>query len=919
MTETPVDRSLRLAVLRRYGGLDVASDPDFQSLAELAAALCDAPVAAVTMMRRDGLGVVAIVGSEADPTVPDDALCRMVIQDAGPILHISDLTADPRTAKNPLMIGHDGARLYAGAALRTPEGVAIGAICVVDVRPRVLSPTQLRGLQALAGQAMAVLELKRAQLRLVGAVEDPHEAVFILDADLRFVCANAAAEQIFGAGRADLLGQRPWEVTGQAPATVRALRRVLEGAAAAGGRAGATTRAGPDGRRLEIDVDVADGLITVHARAMGAWRADSLRSALLEAAIQQTGDMVLVGEIDGDADAPQPGIVFANRAFEVQTGFRPEDYIGRPPSMLRGPESDPVESRRLREALLAGKTVQSEVLCYGKSGEPMWLELNGAPVRDVDGVLTNWVAVYRNVTARKEEQARLKAVLELAADAIYEYDVIGGRMIFSEGIRSVFGHDWVGEYAIPSPWAEHVHPDDLSPVRRSMLEALAGDAEQWRGHYRMRRGDGSWAEVSERCRILRDAQGRPVRAIGAILDVTRERALEQQLRQVQRMEAVGRLTGGVAHDFNNLLTVILGNAEMLEDRLGDDEAMGPMARIVREAAERGARLVAQLLAFSRRQPLAPRATDVATVMGDMREMLESSLGREVSLDVSVAPDSPPAMVDPGQLESALLNLALNARDAMPDGGRLTIAARRVEITAAPDGGSPGDDGPDEERPEPGNYLAITVRDEGVGMDPAVRARAFEPFFTTKEPGKGSGLGLSMVHGFALQSGGGVRITSAPGEGAAVTILLPVADAHVTDAPAAQRLAAAGGETVLMVEDDPLVRDHVAAQLRSLGYRVVVARDGREALTLLTERPDVELLFTDIVMPGGMNGRSLAELARVLRPKLPILFTTGYEDETLGASAAADGPGAAPVLRKPYRRHVLAQALRDALEQGARGR
>ncbi|MFN3614209.1 MAG: PAS domain-containing protein, partial [Rubrimonas sp.] len=908
-----VARARRLAVRRRYAALDMALDPILQSLAATAAILCDAPVAAVNLIGRDRTHIAAIVGAESEGTPLDVSICRLAVEDGAPVMHIPDALAEPRTACNPHVTAPGGVRLYAGALLRSPEGAAIGTICVVDPAPRALSPQQLRGLEALAVQAMAILELRRAHRRLAGELENLREAVFVLDADLRFARVNDVAEEMFGTPGAGLIGLRPWEVEGQSAAAARGLRRALDGPTAASGRTGVAVRVGPQGRWIEMDVEPADGAVAVHARELRGLRAERIRSALLEAAIQQTGDMILVGEIDGESDDPQPAIVFANRAFEARTGFAPADYMGKPPSILRGPGSDPAENHRLRLALRAGENVRSEVLCYGKTGAPMWLDLNGAPIRNGEGVLTNWIAVYRDVTERKAEQARLEALVEVAADAIYEYDIVGGRMIFSEGIRSAFGHDWVGEFAIPSPWAAHVHPDDLPRVRREMLEAMAGDAQLWRGDYRMRRGDGSWAEISERCRILRDERGRPVRAIGTLVDVTRERSLEQQLRQVQRMEAVGRLTGGVAHDFNNLLTVVLGNAELLEERLAHDEVAGPMARIVREAAERGARLVAQLLAFARRQPLDPRPTDVAAVLEGMREMLTSSLGREVELTIAVERDAPPALVDPGQLESALLNLALNARDAMPSGGRLAVTVRRLEIGQNGAGAPEAAAGTDPLAP--GVYAAVVVRDEGVGMDPSVRARAFEPFFTTKEPGGGSGLGLSMVHGFALQSAGGAWIESVQGEGTAVTLALPAASAAPqADMPGRPKVAS-GGETVLMVEDDPMVREHVAAQLTSLGYRIVVARDGREALTLLTERPDVELLFTDIVMPGGMNGRSLAELARALRPDLPILFTTGFE-----ATAAEGGAmQAVRVLRKPYLRHNLASALREALEgrDGAR--
>jgi len=378
---------------------------------------------------------------------------------------------------------------------------------------------------------------------------------------------------------------------------------------------------------------------------------------------------------------------------------------------------------------------------------------------------------------------------------------------------------------------------------------------------------------------------------------------EKKLRQAQKMEAIGQLTGGVAHDFNNLLQVILGNAELLAEQSEPDSSQRRLAELTQKAAERGAELTNRLLAFARRQALNPRPTDVNSLIGSMETLLHRVLGEIIEIEFTPDPGLLPALVDPAQLESAVLNLCINARDAMPDGGRLSIETRNTSINRreAADFGDLS----------PGNYVCLTVHDNGIGMDEATVAQAFEPFFTTKDVGKGSGLGLSMVFGFAKQSNGHVKIESGIGQGTAVMLYLPACPENaLRNAESAPRDSAEGGnETILMVEDHELVRTNVESLLRSLGYSVIHARDGREALDILRSSRPCDLLFTDLVMPGGVDGHQLAVAARTLRPDLPVLFTSGYGTETVRTN-----PNSRSIrtLQKPYRRQNLADAIRDLL-------
>jgi len=397
--------------------------------------------------------------------------------------------------------------------------------------------------------------------------------------------------------------------------------------------------------------------------------------------------------------------------------------------------------------------------------------------------------------------------------------------------------------------------------------------------------------------------GGEITAIGTVgIDVTEQVRVEDRLRQAQKMEAVGQLTGGIAHDFNNLLAVIQGNIEMLELRLGrDDPSLGPILR----AAGRGAELTQRLLAYSRQQPLRPRPTDMAGLTGSMKELLRRTLGATIEVEIRAGDDLAPANVDPGQVENALLNLALNARDAMPGGGKLTIecANARLDETSVAD------------NPEAaaGDYVVLSVSDEGTGMSADVRARVFEPFFTTKEVGKGSGLGLSMVYGFARQSGGHVSICSEEGKGTTVRLYMPRSrevsqqeEARPTgDAPRGK------GEMILVIEDDPDVRALSVQLLENLDYRVIDVPDAAAALDVLASGTLVNLVLSDVVLPGGTSGPEFAVQARERFPGLGIIFMSGYPAEAAMRNGFL-GPDSV-LLNKPFERLQLARALRQALD------
>jgi signal transduction histidine kinase len=381
-------------------------------------------------------------------------------------------------------------------------------------------------------------------------------------------------------------------------------------------------------------------------------------------------------------------------------------------------------------------------------------------------------------------------------------------------------------------------------------------------------------------------------------------ATESQVRQAQKMEAIGQLTGGVAHDFNNILTVIIGTIEILSEAVKDRPQLAQITNMMGSAAARGADLTQHLLAFARRQPLQPRSVDVNALVVEAARLLRPTLGEQIEIESMLAHDSAPALIDPSQLSTAILNLALNARDAMPDGGKLTFETRNVvldENYAAMNS-----------EVSAGNYIMIAVSDSGKGIPGSLLDKVFEPFFTTKDVGRGSGLGLSMVYGFVKQSNGHIRIYSEEGHGTTVKLYLPQA-ASLADAPPAEPGISEferGDESILIVEDDALVREYVVAQISRLGYDTLAASNGAEALAIIDGPERIDLLFTDVIMPGSMNGRQLAIEAQKRRPGLKVLFTSGYTENAIVHHGRLDA--GVLLLPKPYVSSDLARLIRTAL-------
>ncbi len=632
---------------------------------------------------------------------------------------------------------------------------------------------------------------------------------------------------------------------------------------------------------------------------------------------------------------PDGGLDWANDALCAMTGVFPGEMVAAGLAVVLHPD-DHVRFVDMLAVCVAGSLpLEMPVRLRAAGGGHRWHLVKYAPALAAEGVVAAYVGtaadieaqvaavealtrdnedlerdVFRQLHELNRSRARLQTIFDACPDILYLMRLSRDGSVMFEDVNRAAGVLFAGDRGdLPGRAVDDVTGiEGADSIRAHTRQALRGDIVDYVVEGRIA------PRTSTVVQIVGVAVDYSNEEEGLVLfcgrDITQQRAAEAALRQSQKMEAVGQLTGGLAHDFNNLLTGIMGSLDLLETRLaqGRHDKVERYVRTAQEAAGRAASLTHRLLAFSRQQTLDPKPADANALVAGMEELLRRTVGPEIALDVVREPGLWTVLVDVSQLENALLNLCINARDAMPQGGRIIVDTRNSRLGTRDAG---------ERDLPPGDYVALSVTDNGSGMTPEVAARVFEPFFTTKPMGSGTGLGLSMIYGFARQSGGNVRVHTRPGLGTTMRLILPrhhgkaERDAERTALSSAPRAVA--GETVLIVDDEQAVRALAKEVLDELGYKTAAAADGKDGLKLLHSDARCDVLITDVGLPGGLNGRQVAEAARKLRPELKILFITGYaEGAVLNHGTLTSG---VQVLTKPFAMEALATRVRQLLDEG----
>ncbi len=919
----PIEEAERLRALDDYGVLNTPPDPVLDELVGLLAVICDTPVALISIVDRERVWFKARVGLAATELPRHGSFCARAIEQPGEIFLVPDASLDPRFSGSPLVTAEDGIRFYGGTSLRTPDGHALGTVCIIDRRPRELTPEQAGALRTLGRQVMGRLELNRA-LRAVSLSEERFRKMQLLSPDAQYVQvdekvtqANPAFVALLGAAsEAQLLGKSIYEfIHRDHHAIVR--RRVQEIHRGQILPPIEETFVRLDGTLVEVEVAVSGfdlggtRQVMVIARDISARKRaeDAMRetTALLEAQIESSLDGILVVDhrqrriIQNRRSLEvwkfPPGIVGADDArqieFAMQRTKNPRQFAEKVAYLYAHPE----ETSRDEIELVDGTV----------------LDRYSSPIRGRDGRIYGRIWAFRDITDRKtaEEalrasEERFKLVARAVSDVVWDRDLTTGAVWRSESYARIFGLGSTTADAPPDSWAANIHEQDRARAIRSFQRAIEGRANTWSEEYRLRRVDGSYADVLNRAQIMRDGTGRAIRVVGGMSDLSEQKKLEAQYFRAQRIESIGTLAGGIAHDLNNVLTPILLSIDLLK---AEAPAKGNQIQIldaIQSSALRGAGLVRQVLAFARGVDGERIVLNLRHLFKDLERIIGETFPRNISITADTSADLQPVRGDPTQLHQVLLNLAVNARDAMPTGGTLNLSATNEFLDEQNHPSHEAHQGP---------FVVVKVTDTGTGIPPEIREHIFEPFFTTKDVGKGTGLGLSTVHAVVKSHGGFVNFDSEVGRGTTFKIYLPADPALLTPGsrqPFAAKPPRSRDELVLVVDDEFSIRQVMQQTLEAFGYRVMTANDGAEAVALYTRHArEIALVITDMMMPV-MDGLATIQVLTRLNPEVRIIAASG-----LNATADVAKAGSAGIkhfLPKPFTAETLLKLVREALDR-----
>jgi two-component system cell cycle sensor histidine kinase/response regulator CckA len=911
----------------------------FDNIARLAAYVCGTPIALISFMDQNYQWFKSKLGWDVDEIPRNVSLCAHTILQSD-VMVVSDTLADEATKTSPLAT-HGGLRFYAGVPLLTPERYALGTLCVMDSVPRDLSGEQRQALLRLASQVMSILDLRRIsgqkgapQDDVTGGLEPKpaggalsesdiyravtqtaSDAIIVINEQSTILFANRSIERILGYRAEELLGQQLTLIMPESLQLVgkQAMREYPETEVKHISWQQVVSALHKSGQAVSLEVSfgefVAGGerIFTAICRDVTERKRIEDERFQLAAIVESSEDAVIGKNLDGLITSWNPG---AKRIY----GYRAEEILGKHISILTPPER-PDEVPQTMEKLRRGERAELyETVRITKDGRRIHVSLTVSPIRDSTGTITGVSSVDRDITDRKlvemklqeQEKAlrsserRYRSLFEGMVHGIYRLGREGEFLEVNPALVAMLGYNSAEEVLKLNVATElYLDPQEKPRlVQKWLEEAKIEDEVKWR------RRDRTIITVRLNGRTLTDEVG-AVQGFEFIAeDVTERRCLEQELRQVQKIEAVDQLAGGIAHEFNNYLGVILGYSEILVEEAGTNESLRRAVAEIKAATQRAASLSRSLLAFSRKQVLEPTILDLNQAISDAHKLLH----RLVPANIEIVPLLDPALervkADPGQIQQVLINLVINARDAMPLGGKIIIETTNRELDELYCSQHPG--------VRPGTHVLLAVSDTGCGMDTETLGHIFEPFFTTKEQGKGTGLGLSTIYGIVKQSGGRIDVDSSLSAGSVFRIYLPRAHRQVTHSESTViepgKPRAVG--TILVVEDEMALRRLIRLSLERCGYKVLTAKDGTEAIEICQRNPSqIHLVLSDIMMPH-VNGLQLRERAATLCPEAKFLFMSGSSEENiLPGNLSAHG---CAFLEKPFRPDELARKVHDLL-------
>ena len=929
-----LNSSGRLAALHQTGLLETGTEDFFDSLTRLAAELLGVPTVAFSLVDEKKQFIKSAAGT-GKLMVPgwdslDGCFCPEVVKSGAEVV-VPDALGEGERPESLTV------RAYAGVPLTTKKGQVLGAVCALDARPRDWTEHDLNVLRTLGASVMSEIERRLAeravhdlQLRLVAertlahAVQQQMPVGFIV-AEVpsgRLVSVNAQMTEIFRTAfkpAANLSGYR--ELVGftedgrsLSPLEWPLARTVLSNESVRGeeiqilrgdGTRGFIRMSSAPVRDSEGRVVAAVGIVvdvTEQRQAERSVRASDERFRIVARA---TNDVIWDWDL-------RSNLLIWNDAVETVFGHRQSEI--RPHIDWWFDHIDPEDRERVTAGLHGvidhgGSSWSDQYRYRRRDGTYATVMDRGYIMRDPAGTAVRMIGAMTDVTdrTRSEEAVRFQAqLLNAVQQAVVATDPAGTVIFWNKFAEKLYG--WSADEAIGKPLDELTPAPFLRDHGAEIMERAAAGGS-WTGEFLAQgRAGKSFPALLTTSPVL-DAKGGILGLVGVSIDLTERRSLEEQFRQSQKMDAVGRLAGGIAHDFNNLLTVIRLNTEIIIEGFDPSDPRAEDVKQIRSAADRASALTRQLLAFSRKQILQPRVLDLNSVVSSVEPMLARLIGEDIRISCSSGARGY-VVADPGQIEQVLVNLVVNARDAMPGGGRINIETTNAELD---------ENYTSEHSPViAGRYIALSVADTGIGMDKDTQEHAFDPFFTTKEAGKGTGLGLATVYGIVKQSGGYVWVYSEPGLGTTIKVYLPEVSAAAAFTSAGETTTAAkviprGSETILLVEDEDAVRSLTCRILEKQGYRVIPAQHGRDAMDIATrEEGRIDLVLTDIVMPG-LNGRGLVEKLSGIRPSIKSLYMSGYTDDDIVRRGFVEPSKA--FLQKPFTSEALVRTVRKVLDEG----